>query len=178
MNLTAKFLILAALLQGMVYQPAKAAEREQVRIVIAMMAAVKMPYPENLGRNRAKTQRVWLEQNGEATIACLREGDRRWCYEHIPQIGARPEMLRIRSEPAAGVAFGQLFHYVDDYDLDGMIDLGSTTRIERIETQPPELIAHVIKFFHRSTERGTENREEFQKIYDDGIQIGLKVLGE
>lgn len=178
MNPTAKFLILAVLLLGFAHQPAKAAEREQVRIVIAMMAAVKMPYPENFGRNRAKTQRVWLEQTGTATIACLREGDRRWCYEHIPQIGARPEMLRIRSEPAAGIVFGSLWHYVDDYDLDGMIDLGSTTQMERVGTQPPELIAHVIKFFHRSTGRGQEHQADFQKIYDEGIQIALKVLGE
>jgi hypothetical protein len=178
MNSIAKFLIFGTVLFSIADQPAKAAEREQVRIVIAMMAAVKMPYPEDLGRNRAKTQRVWLEHIGTATTACLREGDRRWCYEHIPQIGARPEMLRIRSEPAAGIVFGSLWHYIDDYDLDGMIDLGSTTRIERVESQPPVLIAHVIKFFHRSTGRGQENREEFQKIYDDGIEIALKVLGE
>jgi hypothetical protein len=173
-----KLLILSSFLLGAVHQSVMAAEREQVRIVIAMMAAVKMPYPEDFGRNRAKTQRVWLEHNGAATIACLREGDRRWCYEHIPQIGARPEMLRIRSEPVAGVVFGSLWHYIDDYDLDGMIDLGSTTQIERTNTQPPELIAHVIKFFHRSTGRGPEHQAELQKIYDDGIQIALKVLGE
>jgi hypothetical protein len=178
MTWTAKYLIIAILLLGIVHHPAKSAEREQVRIVIALMAAVKMPYPENFGRNRAKTQRVWLEQTGTATIACLREGDRRWCYEHIPAINARPEMLRVRSEPAAGIVFGSLWHYIDDYDLDGMIDLGSTTRIERVETQPPELIAHVIKFFHRSTGRGQDGQAEFQKIYDDGIQIALKVLGE
>jgi hypothetical protein len=174
---TSKLLIVSALLLGIAHQPAASAEREQVRIVIAMMAAVKMPYPENLGRNRAKTQRVWLEQTGHATVACLREGDRRWCYEHIPAIGARPEMLRIRSEPP-GLAVNSLWHYIDDYDLDGMIDLGSTTRIEQVGTQPPELIGHVIKFFHRSTGRGPENQAEFQKIYDDGIQIALKVLGE
>ena len=175
MKRTSKFLILAALLLGIAHQPAAAAEREQVRIVIALMAAVKMPYPENFGRNRAKTQRVWLEQTGTATVACLREGDRRWCYEHIPAIGARPEMLRIRSEPVAGIVIGQLFHYVDDYDLEGMIDLGSTTRIEG----PPEApIAHIIKFFHRSTGRGQEHQADFQKIYDDGIQIALKILGE
>lgn len=176
MTRTAKFLVLAALLLGFAHQPSTAAEREQVRIVIALMAAVKMPYPENLGRNRAKTQRVWLEHDGAATVACLREGDRRWCYEHIPAIGARPEMLRIRSEPAAGIVLGQLFHYVDDYDLDGMIDVGSTTRIEGSPQEFP--IAHIIKFFHRSTGRGQENQAEFQKVYDDGIQIALKVLGE
>ena len=178
MKRTTKFLILSALLVGIIGRPAVAAEREQVRIVIAMMAAVKMPYPENFGRNRAKTQRVWLEQVGFATVACLREGDRRWCYEHIPAINSRPEMLRIRSEPVTGIVLNSLWHYIDDYDLDGMIDLGSTTRIELLNTQPPELIAHVIKFFHRSTGRGQEHQVEFQKIYDDGIQIALKVLGE
>lgn len=170
-----KFFILTALLSGLAHQTAPAAEREQVRIVVAMMAAVKMPYPENLGRNRAKTQRVWLEQTGTATAACLREADRRWCYEHIPAIGARPEMLRIRSEPTSGIVIGSLWHYVDDYDLDGMIDLGSTTRIEGTPETP---VAHVIKFFHRSTGRGQEHQADFQKIYDDGIQIALKVLGE
>ncbi len=171
--------LIAALLLSIVplSQP-DAAEREQVRIVVAMMAAVKMPFPENFGRNRAKTQRVWLEQSGFATVACLREGDRRWCYEHIPAINSRPEMLRIRSEPIAGIVLNSLWHYVDDYDLDGMIDLGSTTRIERLETQPPELIAHVIKFLHRSTGRGQEHQAEFQKIYDDGIEVAMKVLGE
>lgn len=177
MKRTIQFLILSTLLLAIACRPGVAAEREQVRIVIAMMAAVKMPFPENLGRNRAKTQRVWLEQAGFATVACLREGDRRWCYEHIPAINSRPEMLRIRSEPP-GLSVNSLWHYVDDYDLDGMIDLGSTTRIEQLNTQPPELIAHVIKFFHRSTGRGPEHQAEFQKIYDDGIQIALKVLGE
>ena len=125
----AKPLLLACLLLGVVFAPANAAEREQVRIVINLVAAVKMPFPENLPRNRAKTQRVWLELNG-ATVACLRLEDRRWCYEHIAPVGARAEMLRIRNEPAGGIAVGQLYHYVDDFDLDGMIDVGSTTRIE------------------------------------------------
>ena len=79
----AKPLLLASLLLGVVFAPANAAEREQVRIVVNLVAAVKMPYPENLARDRAKTQRVWLELNG-ATVACLRLEARRWCYEHIP----------------------------------------------------------------------------------------------
>jgi hypothetical protein len=174
MLLFAKPLLLASLVLGVVFAPANAAEREQVRIVVNLVAAVKMPYPENLSRNRAKTQRVWLELNG-ATVACLRLEARRWCFEHIPPAGARAEMLRIRNEPAGGVSVGQLYHYVDDFDLDGMIDVGSTTRIEPPERAP---VANVIQFFHRATNRGEQFRTEYQKMYDEGIQIALKYLGE
>ena len=125
-------LLVAGLLLGSMLAPATAAEREQVRIVVNLMAAVKMPYPENLARNRARTQRVWLEHLGAATVACIRLETRRWCYEHIAPVGARAEMLRIRDE-APGLSVGALFHYVDDFDLDGMIDVGSTTRIEGSE---------------------------------------------
>jgi hypothetical protein len=169
-----KRLALASLLLGVAFTSANAAEREQVRIVVNLIAAVKMPFPENLPRNRAKTQHAWLELNG-ATVACLRNEDRRWCYEHIPPVGARAEMLRIRNEPAAGVAVGQLYHYIVDYDLDGMIDVGSTTRIEG---PPREPIAAVIQFFQRSTGRGDKYRADYQKMYDEGIQIALKYLGE
>jgi hypothetical protein len=168
-------LLLAALLSCLALGPASAAEREQVRIVINLMAGVKMPFPENLARNRAKTQRVWLDHNGMATVACLRLEDRRWCYEHIPAVGARAEMLRIRNEPAAGIQVGQLYHYVDDFDLDGMIDVGSTTRIEGPKQAP---VAVIIQFFHRATNRGDQFRGEYQKMYDEGIQIALKHLGE
>ena len=169
----AKPLLLASLLLG-VLTSAKAAEREQVRIVVNLVAAIKMPFPENLPRNRAKTQRVWLELNG-ATIACLRLEDRKWCYEHIPPSGARAEMLRIRNEPAGGIAVDQLYNYVDDFDLDGMIDVGSTTRIEGPRQAP---VAAVIQFFHRATNRGEQFRAEYQKMYDEGIQIALKYLGD
>jgi hypothetical protein len=171
----AKPLLLASLLLGVAFTPAKAAEREQVRIVINLMAAVKMPFPENLPRNRAKTQRVWLEYNGMATVACLRLEERRWCYEHIAPVGARAEMLRIRNEPAGGIQVDQLYHYVDDFDLDGMIDVGSTTRIEGPRQAP---VGVVIQFFHRATNRGEQFRVEYQKMYDEGIQIALKYLGE
>ena len=170
-----KHLLLANILLGVVFTPAKAAEREQVRIVINLIAGVKMPFPENLTRNRAKTQRVWLEHNGMATVACLRLEERRWCYEHIAPVGARAEMLRIRSEAAGGVSVGQLYHYVDDFDLDGMIDVGSTTRIEAPRDAP---VGVVIQFFHRATNRGEQFRGEYQKTYDEGIQIALKHLGE
>jgi len=161
------------MLLGVVSAPAHTAEREQVRIVVNLIAAVKMPYPENLSRNRARTQRVWLDLNG-ATVACLRLEARRWCYEHIPPVGARAEMLRIRNE-AGGISVGALFHYVDDFDLDGMIDVGSTTRIEPPERAP---VGNVIQFFHRATNRGEQYRTEYQKMYDEGIQIALKYLGE
>jgi hypothetical protein len=167
-------LLAASMVLGVAFAPADAAEREQVRIVVNLVAAVKMPYPENLARNRAKTQRVWLELNG-ATVACLRLEARRWCYEHIPPLGARAEMLRIRNEPAAGISVGQLYHYVDDFDLDGMIDVGSTTRIEEPRQAP---VANVIQFFHRATNRGGDFRTEYQRMYDEGIQIALKYLGE
>lgn len=170
----AKPLLLASLFLGIVFAPAHAAEREQVRIVINLVAAVKMPYPENLARHRAKTQRVWLDLNG-ASAACLRLDDRRWCYEHIPALGSRAEMLRIRNEPADGISVGQLYHYVDDFDLDGMIDVGSTTRIEGPPRAP---VAVITQFFHRATNRGEQSRTEYQKMYDDGIQIALKYLGE
>src|SRR5258706_13878592 len=101
---------------------AQAAEREQVRMVINLVAGVKMPFPEDLRNNLARTQRVQLDTNG-ATIACLRLDDKiRWCYEHIAPVGARAEMLRIRNEPVAGLVVGQLFHYVVDFDPDGTSD--------------------------------------------------------
>lgn len=170
--------ILASLLIGMTWTPLQAAEREQVRIVVNLVSAAKMPYPENLPRSRAKTQRVWLDQNG-FNAACLRHEDRRWCYEHIPPVGARAEMLRIRSEPAAGIVVGQLYHYVVDYDLDGMLDVGSTTKIETVRIEGRDIpIGNVIQFFHRATNRGDKFRTDYQKMYDDGIQLALKYLGE
>jgi hypothetical protein len=175
MRQSAKCLLLACLLVAAGPTAVSSAEREQVRIVINLMAGVKMPFPENLTRNKAKTQRVWLDHNGMATVACLRLEERRWCYEHIAPVGARAEMLRIRNEPAAGIQVGQLYHYVDDFDLDGMIDVGSTTRIEGPREAP---VGVVIQFFHRATNRGEQFRAEYQKMYDEGIQIALKYLGE
>jgi hypothetical protein len=161
------------LLSAAAVAPVNAAEREQVRMVVNLVTSVKMPYPESLSRNRAKTQRVWLDLNS-ATVACLRV-DRRWCHEHVPPIGARAEMLRIRSEPAGGVAVGQLYHYVVDFDLDGLVDVGSTTRIEGTPKAP---VAVVIQFFHRGTNRGAQYRSEYQTLYDDGINMALRHLGE
>ena len=155
--------------------PAKGAEREQVRMVINLIAGVKMPFPENLRNNVSRTERVRLDTNG-ATIACLRLDDKiRWCYEHIAPLGARAEILRIRSEPVAGLLVGQLYHYVDDFDLDGSIDIGSTTKIEG---EPHAPVGKVVQFFYRATNRGDQFRADYQKLYDEGIQVALKYLGE
>jgi hypothetical protein len=154
---------------------AQAAEREQVRTVINLIAGVKMPFPQNLRNNTSRTERVVLDTNG-ATVACMRLDDKiRWCYEHIAPVGARAEMLRIRNEPVNGLLVGQLFHYVDDFDLDGSVDVGSTTRLE----DPPHApVGVVAQFFHRATSRGEQFRGDYQKLYDEGIQAALKSLGE
>jgi hypothetical protein len=65
-----------------------------------------------------------------------------------------------------------------DFDLDGLIDTGSTTEIEAVGRQERTPIAHIIKFFHRSTKRGEQHQTDFQKMYDEGIQIALKYFGE
>jgi hypothetical protein len=107
-------LLLAGLVLCIFCAGAAAAEREDVRKVINLVTSVKMPYPENLARNRAKTERVWLEREG-ATTGCIHIEERRWCYEHIPPIGNRAEMLRIRNEPARGVYIGAMYYYIVDY---------------------------------------------------------------
>jgi hypothetical protein len=169
--------LLACLLLIAMSTDAYTAEREDVRKVINLVTSVKMPFPENLTRNRAKTERVWLEREG-ATTGCIKLEDRRWCYEHIAPIGNRAEMLRIRNEPARGVSIDALYYYMVDYDLDGLIDVGSTTRIEAVDRQSRTPIAHIIEFFHRSTKRGESFQANFQKMYDEGIQIALKYFGE
>lgn len=164
-----------AFLTVMALTAAQAAEREQVRMVINLISGVKMPFPERLRNNTAHTERVHLDTNG-ATVACLRLDDKiRWCYEHIAPVGARAEMLRIRNEPVNGLLVGQLYHYVDDFDLDGSVDIGSTTRLEG---QPHAPVGVVSQFFHRGTNRGDQFRADYQKLYDDGVQVALKYLGE
>ena len=85
-------------------------------------------------------------------------------------------MLRIRNEPAQGVYVGAMYYYIVDYDLDGLIDVGSTTQIEAIDLHVP--IANVIQFYHRSTKRGESGQSDYQKMYNEGIQIALKYFGE
>ena len=173
---TRKTIVLAVMLTvGLQTIPANAAEREQVRMVINLIAGVKMPFPQILRNNLARTEQVQLDTN-TATVACLRLDEKvRWCYEHIAPAGARAEMLRIRNEPAAGPIVGQLYHYVDDFDLDGSIDIGSTTQIEG---EPYAPVGKVTQFFYRAANRGEQFRGDYQKLYDEGIQIALKYLGE
>lgn len=155
--------------------PAQAAEREQVRAVINLIASLKKPYPERYERSVARTEYVRVNELGE-TVACLRLDDNvRWCYDHVPPHGARAEMLRVRKEPVDGASPGSLFYFTVDYDLDGLADVGSTTRMD----PPPHApVAVVAEFFLRGTGRGEQFRTEFQKLYDDGIQVALKTLGE
>jgi hypothetical protein len=84
-------------------------------------------------------------------------------------------MLRVRNEPVTGLLVGNLYHYVDDFDLDGSVDIGSTTRLEGPSHAP---IGVVAQFFHRGTNRGEQFRGDYQKLYDEGIQAALKYLGE
>ena len=101
----AQRLVLTGLLLGALLVPANAAEREDVRKAINLVTSVKMPYPEHLTRNRAKTERVWLEREG-ATTGCIRLDDRRWCYEHIPPIGIqRPPNLCPRVVASSPLCF-------------------------------------------------------------------------
>jgi hypothetical protein len=171
------YVMLAILLSGAACTPVSAAEREDVRKVINLVTSVKMPYPESLTRSRAKTEHVWLERGG-TTTGCIRLEERRWCYEHIPPEGNRAEMLRIRNEPSRGVYIGALYYYMVDFDLDGLVDVGSTTRIDAVDRPPRTPIADVIQFFHRSTKRGEQSQAEYQKMYDEGIQIAVKYFGE
>ncbi len=176
MSLTLMGRVLACLVVGVLaLPPVQAAEREQVRMVINLIAGVKMPFPRNLANNVSRTERVQLDTNG-STMACLRLDDKqRWCFEHIAPVGARAEILRITSEPVAGLMVGQLYHYVDDFDLDGAVDVGSTSKLDG---QPHSPVGMVAQFFHRGTNRGDQFRGDYQKLFDDGIQIALKYLGE
>ena len=174
MRHTAPTLALAAILVSGI-SSTQAAEREQVRMVINLIAGVKMPFPERLRNNLAHTERVQLDTNS-ATVACLRLDDKvRWCFEHIAPVGARAEILRIRNEPIAGLVVGQVYQYVDDIDLDGSIDIGSTTKLEG---EPHAPVGRVIQFFYRANGRGDQFRTDYQKLFDEGIQVALKYLGE
>jgi hypothetical protein len=170
-------LMLITLLSGIAYIPVYAAEREDVRKVTNLVTSVKMPYPETLTRSKAKTEHVWLERGG-TTTGCIVLEDRRWCYEYIPAEGNRAEMLRIRNEPSRGVYIGALYYYMVDFDLHGLVDVGSTTRIDPLDRPPRTPIANVIQFFHRSTKRAEQSQPEYQKMYDEGIQVALKYFGE
>src|SRR5260370_17261329 len=74
----------SAVLSGVAFTPVIAAEREQVRAVINLIAAVKMPFPERFERDVPRTEDVRLHGGG-AMLAFLRlHHNVRWCYAHIP----------------------------------------------------------------------------------------------
>ena len=58
------------------------------------------------------------------------------------------------------------------------VDVGSTTRIDALDRPPHTPIANVIQFFHRSMKRNEQSLPEYQKMYDEGIQVALKYFGE
>jgi hypothetical protein len=98
--------LLAILVASAAAFAAGAAEREQVRAVVNLMASVKMPFPERLERNVAHTEFVRRER--DMTVACLRLDEKlRWCFEHLHPVGSQAEILRIRKEPTAGPEVGQ-----------------------------------------------------------------------
>jgi hypothetical protein len=177
MTRSLKLVLAAGLLLGVAPGAAQSAEREDVRKVINLIASVKMPYPEDLARNRAKTERVWLERNGTST-GCIVLEERRWCYEHIPPEGNRAEMLRIRNEPSRGVHVGAIYYYIVDFDLEGLVDVGSTTEVDQVDGTRRTPIAEIAQFYHRSTNRGDQSQAEYQRMYDEAIQIALRNFGE
>ncbi len=78
-------------------------------------------------------------------------------------------------EPVPGLLVGQPYQYVDDFDLDGTIDIGSTTTLEG---EPYAPVGRISQFFYRAASRGDQFRGDFQALYDEGIQVALKYLGE
>ncbi len=58
---TRTFALACIVFGGFAFAPVDAAEREQVRAVINLIAAVKMPYPEKLDSNLSRTEWVRLD---------------------------------------------------------------------------------------------------------------------
>ena len=172
---TLRTLALAIMLAVAQTATAPAAEREQVRMVINLISGVKMPFPEHLRNNLARTQRVQLDTNG-ATVACLRLDDKiRWCYEHIAPVGARAEMLRIRNEPVQGLVVGQLYHYVDDLDLDEVLDRSALALVERRAVGRLDRVDQVVGDVD-SGERLVETRAR-DGVAGDDVDLGGDALG-
>jgi hypothetical protein len=108
--------------------PAHAAEREQVRMVINLAAAVKKPFPRNLRNNVARTERVQLDSNG-ATMARLRSDDKqRWCYEAHCTNRRAPIRCGLAVNPPLGCRWGKPI--ITLMIMNGAVDVGSTIRLE------------------------------------------------
>jgi hypothetical protein len=90
-------------------------------------------------------------------------------------VGACAEMLRIRNVPVPGLLVGQIYQYVDDLDLDGAVDIASTTTLRGGPYAPVGVVRSILLPRHRPRD---QFRADYQKLYDDGILMPLKYLGE
>ncbi len=151
--------------------PAIGAERDQPRMVVNLVGAVKEPFGPTIAGQR--TERTWRSGDGGAG-ACLRHEGRRWCFEHFPAAGLQLEMLQISVEPLPprDERPSGPYQYAVDYDLDGVVDLGGS------KTKGPAPAADTHYFFSAFPRRGEQHRAEVQAIYDEGIRIALTYLGE
>ena len=138
-----------------------------------------MPYPEGLTRNRAKTERVWLERD-TTTTGCIRLEERRWCYEHIPPQGNRAEMLeRSATSTSRGVYIGAMYYYIVDLIsmVWSMLDRRRALRNSIKGGRRPR--SRMSSSFSIAARSGQSSRSgEYQKMYDEGLQIALKYFGE
>jgi hypothetical protein len=163
--------IVIAVLTAAATFPVFAADREQPRIVVNLIGAIKAPFgPKMEGE---KTERAWRIGDG-GVGACLRHENRRWCYEQFPPEGLRTPMLQISVEPLEereGRPSGP-WQYAADYDLDGVADLGG------YKMRGATAAADKHYFFSADAHRGEDHKAEVQAIYDEGIKIALEYLGD
>ena len=151
--------------------PALAADREQPRIVVNLVGAIKAPFGPKI--EGEKTERAWRIGDG-GVGACLRHENRRWCYEQFPAEGLRMEMLQISVEPLEereGRPSGP-WQYATDYDLDGVADLGG------YKMRGATAAADKHYFFSAFAHRGEDHKADVQAIYEEGIKIALEHLGD
>ena len=151
--------------------PGLAADRDQPRIVVNLVGAIKAPFGPKM--DGEKTERVWRIGDG-GVGACLRHEARRWCYEHFPAAGQRFEMLQVSIEPLKdreGRPSGP-WQYAVDYDLDGVADLGG------YKVKGETAAADKRWFFSGHAQRGEDHRADAQAIYDEAIRVALENLGD
>jgi len=135
-----------------------------------------MPFRRNLRNNRAHTERIQLDANG-ATVACLRLDDKiRWCYEHIGPVGARAECSVFATSPSPGCWWASSTITTSRFRSRRHDRRG---KHDQARGEPHAPIGAISQFFHRASNRGDQFRgETIEKLYDEGIQIALKYLGE
>ena len=134
---SAKAFISAILLLNVSVTFAHAAEREDVRKVINLVTSVKMPYPGEPFSQSRKDGTCLARPGGHDDRLHHGSTIGGGVTSSLRATGNRAEMLRIRNEPSRGVYIGALYYYMVDFDLDGLIDAGSTTRIEALDDRRP-----------------------------------------